>query len=85
MKPVGIADFPGSNRNSVSILERPLGDGFDLEEHLNEIHRNYLRRAMDEAQGVKAQAARLLGMSSYQTLDAQLKRLRVSATEGSQK
>lgn len=72
-----IADFPGTNRNSGSILERPLGDGFDLEEHLNEIHRNYLRRAMDEAQGVKAKAARLLGIGSYQTLDAQLRRLRV--------
>jgi transcriptional regulator with GAF, ATPase, and Fis domain len=30
---------------------------------------------MIEANGVKAQAARLLGMPHYQTLDAQLKRL----------
>jgi len=32
---------------------------------------------MDEAGGVKSNAARLLGMENYQTLDAQLKRLEV--------
>ena len=58
-------------------IDRPLGDGFDLEEHLTSIHRRYLQRAMEEANGVKAQAARLLGMKNYQTLDAQLKRLGV--------
>ncbi|QDV40627.1 Nif-specific regulatory protein [Stieleria neptunia] len=36
-----------------------------------------LRRAMDQAHGVKAKAAELLGMKHYQTLDAQLKRLGV--------
>lgn len=56
---------------------RPIGDGFDLEEYLNELHRQYLRRAMEEAKGVKTQAAKLLGMKNYQTLDAQLKRLKV--------
>jgi transcriptional regulator with PAS, ATPase and Fis domain len=58
-------------------LNRPLGDGFELEAYLNEIQRSYLRRAMEEAKGIKAQAARLLGMKNYQTLDAQLKRLQV--------
>jgi DNA-binding NtrC family response regulator len=62
---------------SPNSLDRPLGDGFELEEHLNSIHRHYLRRAMDEAKGVKARAARLLGMKHYQTLDAQLDRLQV--------
>jgi len=33
---------------------------------------------MEEARGVKAHAARLLGMKNYQTLDAQLKRLKVT-------
>lgn len=58
-------------------MDRPLGDGFDLEEHLLNIHRSYLRRAMEESKGIKAHAARLLGMKNYQTLDAQLKRLDV--------
>jgi hypothetical protein len=32
---------------------------------------------MDEAGGVKARATRLLGLKSYQALDAQLERLNV--------
>jgi DNA-binding NtrC family response regulator len=62
---------------SFNVRERPLGDGFNLEEHLKSIQRSYLRRAMEEAKGVKAKAARLLGMKNYQTLDAQLERLQV--------
>ncbi len=64
------------------VLEQPLGDGFDLEEHLKEIQRHYLRRAMEEAGGVKTRAARLLGLASYQALDAQLKRLEVEYQAG---
>jgi transcriptional regulator with GAF, ATPase, and Fis domain len=62
---------------SLNVLEHPLGDGFDLDEHLKSIQRHYLRRAMGEARGVKARAAKLLGMKNYQTLDAQLQRLQV--------
>ncbi len=58
-------------------LELPLGNGFNLEEHLNDIQRHYLRRAMSEARGVLAEATRLLGMDNYQTLSHQLKRLDV--------
>jgi DNA-binding NtrC family response regulator len=54
-----------------------LGDGFDLRKHLDEIQRTLLARAMREAGGVKSRAARLLGIEHYQTLDAQLERLRV--------
>jgi transcriptional regulator with GAF, ATPase, and Fis domain len=59
-------------------MELPLGDGFNLEEHLNSVRTHYLRRAMEEASGVKAEASRLLGMTNYQTLDAQIKRLGVT-------
>lgn len=62
---------------SPNLLECPLGDSFDLEEHLNFIRRHYLGRAMREANGVKTRAARLLGMKHYQTLDHQLERLGV--------
>lgn len=73
-----LGEMPDETRPSNRAFDRPIGDGFDLEEYLNELHRNYLRRAMEEAKGVKAQAARLLGMKNYQTLDAQLKRLQVT-------
>jgi DNA-binding NtrC family response regulator len=73
-----IAEMPDSSPRDAGLLDRPLGDDFDIEEHLNDIQRLYLRRAMEEAGGVKAKAARLLGMKNYQTLDAQLKRLGVT-------
>jgi DNA-binding NtrC family response regulator len=72
-----LGEMPDGNAHATAILERPIGDEFDLEEYLNDIQRSYLRRAMEEARGVKARAARLLGMKNYQTLDAQLKRLAV--------
>jgi transcriptional regulator with GAF, ATPase, and Fis domain len=62
---------------TVNVLERPLGDGFVLDEHINSLRKHYLRRALDESNGNKTQAARLLGMKHYQTLDAQLKTLNV--------
>jgi DNA-binding NtrC family response regulator len=70
-----LAEMPENSGHGLNALDTPLGDGFDLEEHLNELRRQYLQRAMEEAGGVKAKAARLLGMKNYQTLDAQLKRL----------
>lgn len=73
-----LGEMPEDQRLLNKGLDRPLGDGFDLEEHLLNIHRAYLRRAMEEAKGVKAQAARLLGLENYQTLDARLKRLEVT-------
>lgn len=71
-----MSDLPG-NTSLSNPLERALGDGFDLQAHLEDIHRHFLRRAMHEAEGVKTKAADLLGFKSYQTLDAQLKRLKV--------
>ena len=54
----------GGVRNDLdlNVLEQPLGDGFNLEEHLKTIQRHYLRRGMEEARGNKTQAARLLGL-----------------------
>lgn len=72
-----LGEMPETGSEVQRLTDRPLGDDFDLEEYLTSIHRAYLRRAMEEAHGVKAQAARLLGMKNYQTLDAQLKRLGV--------
>ena len=72
-----LAEMPDESRSVAAILDLPLGEGFNLEEHLKQIHGHNLRRAREEARGVKAEAARLLGMKNYQTLDAQLKRLKI--------
>lgn len=50
------------------ILNRPLGERLNLPELMTQVARHYLHRAMAEAQGNKTQAAKLLGLPSYQTL-----------------
>jgi DNA-binding NtrC family response regulator len=70
-----IAEVPG--KPAVDPLEQPLGDGFSLPDFLEEIQRHYLFRAMKEAGGMKTKAAELLGYKNYQTLAAQLERLKV--------
>ena len=50
------------------ILDRDLNQGLDLQDILGSVARHYLRRALDAAHGNKSQAAKLLGLSSYQTL-----------------
>jgi transcriptional regulator with GAF, ATPase, and Fis domain len=55
----------------------PLGEGFSLIDHIEDIQRRFLLRAMQEAGGKKTAAAALLGYTNYQSLAAQLHRLRV--------
>ncbi|MEZ5941130.1 MAG: sigma 54-interacting transcriptional regulator [Planctomycetaceae bacterium] len=73
-----IGEMPDKNDIPFDTFDRPIGDGFELEEFLKDLRCSYLRKAMKEAAGVKSRAARLLGMNSYQTLDAQLKRLHIT-------
>jgi transcriptional regulator with PAS, ATPase and Fis domain len=51
------------------ILGRSLGDGFSLRDVMAEVADHYLSRAMNEAHNSKTGAARLVGLSNYQTLD----------------
>ena len=60
--------------SSTGILDRELGEGFVLPDVLAEVARHYLSRAMSEADGGKTEAARLLGLSSYQTLSNWLRK-----------
>jgi DNA-binding NtrC family response regulator len=57
-----------SRRGVDTVLNRPLGNDLRLNELLSEVATHYLKRALVEAQGNKSEAARLLGLSSYQTL-----------------
>ena len=56
------------------LLSRPLGDGFDLRGLVAEVVRHYLQRALMDANGKKKEAAELLGLPSYQTLNNWLKK-----------
>jgi len=57
----------GTHRRD-EVLGRSLGEGLDLQEILTSVARHYLRRALDEAHGNKTNAAKLVGLPSYQTL-----------------
>ena len=59
--------------------DKPIGDGFDLESHLEEIRKRYLVRAMQQANGVKNRAVELLGYNSHQVLTGHLIRLGIEA------
>jgi transcriptional regulator with GAF, ATPase, and Fis domain len=71
----GLSDAAG--RDHLSSADLPLGDGFSLTKHLEDVQRRFLARAMQEADGKKTVAAKLLGYPNYQTLAAQLERLSV--------
>lgn len=66
-------------RRDAGVLDRPLTPGFQLQDVLDEVSKTYLSRALRQAEGRKSVAARLLGFSSYQTLDNRLARLQINA------
>ncbi|WP_229721782.1 sigma-54 interaction domain-containing protein [Marinobacterium nitratireducens] len=51
-----------------TVLGRPLEHGISLPELIADVARHYLERAMVQSHGNKSEAARLLGLGSYQTL-----------------
>ncbi len=66
--------MPAVGRADSGILERPLGDDLCLPDLLASVARHYLARALDETQGNKSRAARLVGLPSYQTFTNWLKK-----------
>jgi DNA-binding NtrC family response regulator len=62
--------------DDAAILERPIGNGFSLRDLLGTVASHYLERAMRDAGGVKAKAAKLLGFEQYQTLTNWLNKYR---------
>jgi DNA-binding NtrC family response regulator len=67
---------PGGARGD--ILHQPLGDGLKLPDLLQQLVQHYLKRAMEEAGGNKTEAAKLVGLASYQTLTNWLEKYKVS-------
>lgn len=64
-----------------SPFERPLAQGIDLEELLDDIKRHYITQALDKARGRKTVAAKLLGLASHQTLSNWMRRLGMESGE----
>lgn len=71
--------LPTGELEKASVLDRPLGNGLDLQEILATVARHYLQRALDEAQGNKTRAAQLVGLPSYQTFTNWIKKHEVGA------
>ena len=62
------------SNNDDGIMGRSLGHGFSLPETLEEVAKYYLGKALSESNGNKTQAAKILGLSNYQTLTNWLKK-----------
>lgn len=63
------------------ILNRPIGQGFDLQGVLDEVERHYITRAMSSTKYKKSKAAALLGFNNYQTLSNRMANLGLSEDE----
>ena len=61
-----------------TILGRSLDQPIPLPELISNVSRHYLQRAMSHTQGNKTEAARLLGLGSYQTLTNWLQKYEVT-------
>lgn len=57
-----------------TILGHPVSHGVDLSKVLADVARHYLHRALRESRGNRSEAARRLGLGSYQTFNNWLKR-----------
>ncbi len=68
-------------RRGDSVMGRPITQGFDLQELLDEVARDYIARALKQAGNRKSVTAELLGFPSYQTLGNWMKRLGVESSE----
>lgn len=71
-----LGSIPSPERQSAA--EVVLSDDFNIDDYLDDLRRALIVKAMDQASGVKTRAAALLGMKHYQTLDAQIKRLKIN-------
>lgn len=56
------------------LTDHPLGNGFKIDDFLESVERRYLKKAIQESNGVLVKAARLLGLNNYQTLANRLKK-----------
>ncbi len=61
-----------------TVLGRSLDDPISLPDLLSTVSRHYLQRAMTQTHGNKTEAARLLGLGSYQTLTNWLQKYEVA-------
>jgi len=69
--------IPELLEKDISILNRPFGGDFNIDNIIAEVHEHYLPRALNEANNNKVKAAKLLGFKSYQTLGDRIKKYEI--------
>lgn len=72
---MGLSDTSVATENSGNTVDIP--DGFSLDNTLEIIEKQYIAAALERSGNNKSQAARLLGFSNYQRLDARIKKLKI--------
>ena len=60
-----------------SILGRPLGAGFDIRDVITEVVTHYFSKSLNEARGIKREAAKLVGLPNYQTFTNWMKKYQI--------
>jgi DNA-binding NtrC family response regulator len=68
----------GKGKSDTGILGLPIEEGVDIQELISEVARHYISRAIDASEGNKSQAAKLVGLPSYQTLTNWMKKYGIS-------
>jgi DNA-binding NtrC family response regulator len=63
-----VLSLPDRSTLRDQILGRPLEEGVDLQELMAEVARHYIKRAIEQSEGSKTIAAKLVGLPSHQTL-----------------
>ncbi|PLX85604.1 MAG: AAA family ATPase [Desulfuromonas sp.] len=61
--------LPSPQKQNADMLQKPLGEGFKLQELQAFLSSHYIQRALKESGGNKSKAATLLGLKNYQTLN----------------
>ena len=69
----------GSDSSSEAILGHPIEEGVDIQELIGQVVRHYILRAIETAEGNRTQAAKLVGLPSYQTLTNWMKKYDISS------
>jgi transcriptional regulator with GAF, ATPase, and Fis domain len=70
--------FPETAPPPEKVSEAPeITDGFSLDNTLETIEKQYITAAINQSGDNKSKAARLLGFSNYQRLDARIKKLKI--------
>ena len=67
-------EFRKNVENKSDVLGRDMSDGIDLQSIIGEVSKHYIYMAISKSNGNKAEAAKLVGLSNYQTLSNWIKK-----------